>query len=283
MQYREIKPSPALAPFIECFWLLENNEQPSIKAPPERLLPDGCIELILNFGARFREHTEDNRLRVQPSRFLVGQMTRPVLISPTGPAKLLGIRFNPGGTVPFLRLDMKEIANQIVSLSDVSTRLESKILERASQAQDLAEKLRLIQQLLESHLHRPPVAVTSLQPVISRILESAGRVSIDALAQDMAISARQLERRFLFDVGIGPKALCRILRFQQVFRLIDHCDENWAGVAVECGYYDQAHLIKDFQQFAGQAPTVLLEHFTPFSEQFTRKRRVSDFYNTSGY
>jgi transcriptional regulator GlxA family with amidase domain len=97
----------------------------------------------------------------------------------------------------------------------------------------------------------------------------------------MGISGRQLERRFMSEVGLGPKLLCRILRFQQVFPAVERADKNWARIAADCGYYDQAHLIRDFRQFAGQTPSVLFDHFTPFAEFFTRKRRASDFYNTS--
>jgi len=83
------------------------------------------------------------------------------------------------------------------------------------------------------------------------------------------------------EVGLGPKLLCRILRFQQVFRAVERADKNWARIAADCGYHDQSHLIRDFRQFAGQTPSVLFEHFTPFAEFFTRKRRASDFYNTA--
>ena len=120
----------------------------------------------------------------------------------------------------------------------------------------------------------------SLRGAISSILESGGRISVDRLASDSGISGRQLERRFVSDVGIGPKLLCRVLRFQQVFQAVERSDRNWAAIAADCGYYDQAHLIRDFQQFAGQTPAVLFDHFTTFAEFFVRNRRTSDFYNT---
>ena len=98
MLYREFQPTPALAHFVECFWTLE-DETPAVQ--PERLLPDGCVELILNFGECFQEHKDDGRKERQPRHLLVGQMTQPVLIAPTGSVRLLAIRFHPGGTFPF--------------------------------------------------------------------------------------------------------------------------------------------------------------------------------------
>lgn len=105
-------------------------------------------------------------------------------------------------------------------------------------------------------------------------------ISVEQLAQDAGMSARQLERRFLNEVGLGPKLLSRIMRFQQVFRAVESCEGAWAPVAVECGYYDQAHLIRDFNQFAHQTPAVLFSQPSSLTESFTRKDRKSDFYNT---
>lgn len=114
-----------------------------------------------------------------------------------------------------------------------------------------------------------------------RIVSRNGQVTIDQLAVAAGISSRQLERGFLREVGVGPKLLCRILRFQQVFRAVDRNDAGWAGVAADCGYYDQAHLIRDFQQFARQAPSVLLAQASPLTQSFTRKERMSDFSKTA--
>ena len=90
MRYREIIPQPPLNKYIECFWTLESSA-PSTQ--PERILPDGCIELILNFGDRFSQHCDHTR-KLQPKNFLVGQMTGPIMISPSGPIR--SISTNPG-------------------------------------------------------------------------------------------------------------------------------------------------------------------------------------------
>ena len=83
------------------------------------------------------------------------------------------------------------------------------------------------------------------------------------------------------DIGVGPKLLSRILRFQQVFRAVERVDPEWASIAVDCGYYDQAHLIRDFNQFAGQTPAVLFSQQSALTESFTRKSRTSHFSNTA--
>src|SRR6185295_19668807 len=104
MRYQEYYPSHPLNRFVECFWTLEGNSGPTA-SEPERVLPDGCAEVILNFGDRFVQHNS-NGTHTQPLQFLVGQITKPMLISPTGNVHLIGIRFHPGGTAPFFRVPM---------------------------------------------------------------------------------------------------------------------------------------------------------------------------------
>lgn len=280
MRYSEHKVAPILAKHIECIWLLESCGEP-ISASPQRLLPDGCVELILNFSDLFREHKEGSQSNLQPRRFVVGQMTRPMLVSPTGRVQILGIRFAPGGTLPFFSCPPGELTNSIAPLADVATALEKELSGRIYEARDWTEKIRLLETALIKCLLSAKHGPASLQGAISRIIRAGGQTSVDLLANDLGISGRQLERRFLNEVGLGPKLLCRILRFQQVFRAVENADSNWAKIAADCGYYDQAHLIRDFRQFAEQTPALLFEQFTSFTEVFTRKNRMSDFYNTS--
>ncbi|MGH9755639.1 MAG: AraC family transcriptional regulator [Blastocatellia bacterium] len=280
VRYREFQPAPSLSNHVECLWLLESSDQGE-SATQERILPDGCFELILNFGAPFRERKEAGRSELQPSRFVVGQMTQPVLVSPTGPVQLLGIRFAPGGALPFFPIPPGELTNRITPLEDVAGALDRELSGRAYEARELAEKIGIVETLLIKQMNAKEERGASLRKAISEIVSSGGQTSVDRLAKGLGVSGRQLERRFMSEVGLGPKLLCRILRFQRVFRAVECADKNWAGIAADCGYHDQAHLIRDFRQFAGQTPSVLFKHFTPFAEFFTRKRRTSDFYNTS--
>jgi AraC-like DNA-binding protein len=279
MRYSEIPSRPPLNHFVECFWMLE-GDGPIPGGAPERILPDGCVELILNFGERFSQH-QKNRRELQPRHFLVGQMSGPILISPTGAVQLLGIRFHPGGTAPFLRVPMNELTDQIAELGSLSGAFERELLMVSEYLSSLREKTSAIESVLIARLLRGSYdSSASAVKLAARIVDSGGRVSVDRLATGVGISSRQLERRFLREIGIGPKLLGRIVRFQQVFRAVERVDSAWASIAVECGYYDQAHLIRDFNQFAGQTPSVLLAERSALTEAFTRKARTSHFSNT---
>jgi AraC-like DNA-binding protein len=276
MQYREFYPRPGLARFVECFWTLEAGSV--AVGPPDRILPDGCSEIVLNFGDHFAQHV-DGGLTLQPRSFVVGQMTGPILISPTGNVDLLGIRFHPGGTLPFFRLQLDSLTNQLVELGSIDRNFERDLLRTSANEYTMEARVAAIETVLINYISRYRHGSWSTT-LAAELVKSGGLLSVDQLATSAGISSRQLERRFLAEVGIGPKLLGRILRFQQVFRAVESCDRSWALVAIECGYYDQAHLIRDFNQFAQQTPSVLFAEQSALTESFTRKTRTSDFYNT---
>jgi AraC-like DNA-binding protein len=269
MRYREFKPTPRLGSFVECFWTLEGDGFID-GSPPERILPDGCVELILNFGDRFLQHV-DGELRRQPRNFIVGQMTGPILISANGVVRLLGVRFQPGGTRPFIDLPANEITNRVMELGDLSRPFERSLLGACEHALNLDQKITEVDAFLTSRLNDCKFD-PHLLALAASVIDRRGLVSVDQLASHAGVSSRQLERRFLQEVGLGPKLLARIVRFQQVFRAVES-NPAWAEVAIECGYYDQAHLIRDFNQFAQQTPSVLLASQSTLAESFTRKTR----------
>ena len=147
MRYSENQTKPPLSNFVECFWTLEDDQ--GVTAPqPERILPDGCVEMVLNFGAPFSERTENGLQVRQPTNFLVGQMTRPMFIVPTGPVQILGIRFHPGGAHPFFRIPMQELTDRVVELAAVTASLERVLVSRCDDASSLSERTSIVEALL---------------------------------------------------------------------------------------------------------------------------------------
>lgn len=272
MRYCEIKPQPELRRFVECFWTLESDESvPHASQTP--ILPDGCVELILNCGAPFQQKHENGEQTTQPAHFLVGQMTRPVLIAPTGFVELIGIRFHPGGTMPFLKQPLHELTNRIIELGELDSALESKLGDALNSSPLLTGRIKAIESCLTRRAAQAFAGDQRLLELTASAVRLGGRITIDQLANSAGISSRQLERRFLIEVGLGPKLFCRVLRFQEVFRAVAGDSPGWAALAVDCGYYDQAHLIRDFQEFAHQTPAVLLAQSGGLTKAFTRRHR----------
>jgi AraC-like DNA-binding protein len=310
LDYREIRPRPPLARFLECFWTLAGPAPAAPEASgPERILPDGCMELVLNCAAPFRRYLARGAFEQQPLHMLVGQMDRYIQIQPTGRVDILGIRFHPAGARAFLPMPMCELAGHTFPLGEIARELDRELA--AALDGPAASRIARVEALFARRLTAAAPTDSAVEAAVNHLLRSDHALTVDSLAAAAALSSRQLERRFLHSVGLGPKRLARILRFQRVFRAIssdpaptssghtsddsfpsvpgatsadtpsrDRSDRatvadrpNWAAVAVHCGYYDQAHLIRDFHHFAGQTPAVLLTADSHLTRLFTRSHR----------
>src|SRR5262245_20542925 len=119
MEYRQFQPSEDVRDFVEHYWTLEVDA----RAPHiQRVVPDGCPELIVNLAQPF-EAFHDGGWLLQPACFLAGQITGPLLLRPSGHAKMIGIRFRPEGAFRFFRQPMHEATDRFVTVDDLSPNL----------------------------------------------------------------------------------------------------------------------------------------------------------------
>ena len=267
MLYRELSPAPALRSYVRCYWTLRADA--TGEASPQRVLPDGCVEIIINLGARFTRHDESGRSEGQPLELVVGPTTRHMTIAPSGVIRLVGVRFAPGGAVPFLSVAPREVRDAAPSLADVASPLIGAVAERLAVAPFGAEG-----SVLDTALRARLAQARRLTD--HRVLASvhAARVAdqplcVDTLMSLTGLGARQLERTFRDDVGFGPKTLCRLVRFQRVVRAIEPTlRPSWARLAARHGYADQAHLAREFREFAGTTLTSYVRELHPLSDHF---------------
>jgi len=281
MRYRTYPPSHPLAQYVECFWTLESQEKASTGSP-ERILPDGCVELIFNLADHFKRYHFDGAVEIQPRTIIAGQMRHYALIEPTGRVKLFGVRFHPGGAHRLLHFSLSELTNKIIGFDEVWSRLGKELTEKIETADSVRERINTIEKAFITRLDQRSEDNKLIDAVVKMIVARDGLVSIDRLQNNLGISYRHLERKFKAVVGISPKFFCRISRFQKVFRAVErHQNLGWSFIASECGYYDQAHFIRDFKEFSGQNPSAFFNDDHEMSQYFTRKNRLSDFYNTN--
>ncbi len=270
MNYLEIQSSPLLRRYVECFWFLETKDKPATLSR-ERILPDDCTELIFNLADLFNRHHLDGTIENQPRMLVVGQMRNYVMIEPTGMVKLFGIRFRAGGAYPFFHLPMFELTDRIISADAIFNRLGKELEERIHGARSLRERLSVMEATLLKRLDEKYDLDKTVEALVRRITFTKGCYSVDRLAKDIGLSARQLERKFRLMVGISPKLFSRIIRFQEVFKVVGQLTQGWSAIAHDCGYYDQAHLIHDFKNFSGQNPSAFFINPHEISDHFTRK------------
>jgi AraC-like DNA-binding protein len=280
INYRAIRPSVANAAFVDCYWMLQGTSTPE---DIQRIVPDGRPELIIHLGDSFA-HRRGAIWEVQPECFFVGQISGPMLLRPTGPTNTLGIRFHPHGASRLFRIPLEELSGRSVPLHDLSPQLNRE-LTAVRDIYTTTMQLAHVDRVLQRGFVRKAKKDRLVEAAVAEIIASGGAVETAALADRLSVSLRQLQRRFKDEVGIGPKLLSRMQRFQRVFWAYES-SSDWVDVAVECGYFDQAHLINDFRNFAGEAPASLLSPQTDLAFHFLQSssknlKKMSQFSKTS--
>jgi AraC-like DNA-binding protein len=231
--YRELAPPERLSPFVECFWAIE----PDIAIPEYPVVPDGCVDIVYS-------PTVARELQV------IGAMTTARRFSLSAGDFQFGVRFRPAMSQAFLPVPALDITDQWMPLSNIWGADAPRLNEQISQAQSAEQCIRLIEARMAN-----PGDITLVQRLCASIVEQAGQVRIDDLAFQAGLSARQLRRLFLEQVGVSPKHFCRVIRFRNSLSRLPRAGRGeWAEVALVCGYYDQAHFINEFRQFSGCTP-----------------------------
>jgi len=230
--YREHLPPAALAPHVDRFWT--SDASPGMRAP-RRVLPDGCIDILIELDGD----------AVTPR--VVGTMTRALVIPPGPQLRVVAVRFRPGAAAAFLRVDADELTDLDIDVPALGLDL----------AIDPRDPLGSLTRYLLSRLPLSSQPVTSY--AIARLLHAAP--SLPELARETGWSRQWLTRECRRRVGVTPKQLARVARLQRAIialqtlaarpRLPSH---GLAALAPALGYFDQAHMAKDFRELAGCTP-----------------------------
>lgn len=254
MFYREFPPNPALADHVRCIWLFEAAPHDSAD-DTQRIVPDGHPEMLLHFGDRFREVHGDRSI-IQSRLIFAGQISKPLLLKPGVRAGVVGVRFRSSGARALLGMPMAEQTDARLNLMEVWGSVGESLLDQIHSAANNIARVAVVEQFLLRRLAGSRIATdAAIAACVAALRASEGGISVDALARIGNLSARQLERRFLNEVGIPPRLLASILRFRRVFDLFEQPQAGgWVEAALSAGYFDQAHMIRDFKRFAGVQP-----------------------------
>jgi AraC-like DNA-binding protein len=281
MRYQEIKPNAAAARFVRCYWMLEDDAPGS---GIQRIVPDGRAELILNLGQPY-ESQQEGTWKPQPQCFFFGQITGPLVLRPGAlgaPARMIGIRFHPHTAGRLLQIPMCELTDAAVPLDEISGRLYRELQDLEGHCSDGSPlgRFAALDRIVGALGKRVSDDDHVLGAAVRELESAVGSMSVGALAEQAGLSARQFERRFRQAVGIPPKLFSRMQRFQRVFPALESADGGWVDAAMRCGYYDQAHLIRDFREFAGKPPAALLAEDSDLARHFVEGARMSHFSKT---
>jgi AraC-like DNA-binding protein len=222
-----------------------------------RELPSVRVVLIINLGEPIRVFAPGaGGWSDQPEGFLAGMHDTYAVTETGGSQGGVQVDLTPVGAHLLLGIPMDELAQRVVTLEEVFGRGGTLLREAVAVAPDWARRFAVVDEFLLTLLDRARSPVPSVTRALGRLRESGGTVPVGVIAAEIGCSQRHLISRFREQVGVTPKLLARILRFERVVALVDARTEmGWAELAQACGYYDQSHMIRDFNQFAGSPPS----------------------------
>ena len=219
--YREWAPPPAWRSVVACCW-----EQRVIETRVQRVVPDGCADLLLReTGAQ-----------------VVGLADEVVLATLPAGTRIRGVRIRPEAVAPVFGVTASELRNRTVDAADVVGTRRSRALATETALDDWIRSI------------EPDARAARAV----RLLEDD---TVDEVASSLGLSARQLHRIFEVNVGVGPKAFQRVRRFQRFLQRAD-AGVPLASAAADAGYSDQAHMSRDVRGLSGITPARLIAERT---------------------
>jgi len=257
-------PGPPLSAFVEWLWYYDDLFMDHDR---EHVLPDATFELVINLENRPRKlftSEESQGYRAFRRAWLSGAHSSYLVIDVLNGASMMGAHFRAGGVAALLCFPADELAGRVVELDEVWG-LEAWVWrDRLMAAPDPKAKFKILESWLLERLKAPEPSNISARRVISALSQFNQQVEfphISSTAESLNISHKHLIREFRKVTGLTPKLYCRIQRFQRVLSEINRRKEiEWASIAVGCGYFDQAHFIRDFTAFSGINPSAYIRH-----------------------
>lgn len=223
-----------------------------------RELPCTYVPVIIDLDAGWSITHHRDRGPVRLGSFVAGITDAAVLVGHGGTAHCLQVDLTPLGARRLIGMPMSELANRSVPIDDVLGRFGRQVVQRVGEAPDWPARFAVIDRALRDRLAEAPAADAGVAWSLGRIVASGGTTGIGDLAGGLGWSHRRLIARYRDTVGLPPKRVARIVRFEHLAaRLARGPAVDWADVAVACGYFDQAHLAREVRDLAGITPTEL--------------------------
>lgn len=257
MIYRARVPSPPLARAVRLLWHYEGYKPPH---QLERVLPAGSVELIIRLQeADLRVHDAAQTDRWQSFRgpMLSGVQSRYTVINTAQQERIMGVHFAPGGAYTLFGLPADQYQDSHLTLESIWGSSAQEIWEQLVLARSADQSLAILERELARRFRPRFELHPQVRGALQEFHHHAEEVDISRAVENSGLSSRRFIELFRRHVGATPKVYRRIQRFQRALRVMQKQTwVDWSDFAVEGGYYDQSHLIRDFRQFSGLTPTM---------------------------
>lgn len=247
--YKEIKPGNCVSEFIQCYWISSGRyDSPCF----QKIMPDGCTDIITNV------YGSDSMVKETP--YLIGTISKYIEVNFAGDVLMTGIRLKPGALRCFTSIPTNELTDDQAKLSDLSGSLKQAAgLIADIMCSDSEASFYSAEELITNLVQKAKPLDKLVQTTVEEIEKNCGIKTFDEIANNISLSRRQFERRFLEAVGVTPKRYFNIVRFNKALNSLKSGDvKNLLDAAIINGYYDHAHLIKEFKLLGGDTPSKLI-------------------------
>jgi AraC-like DNA-binding protein len=245
-------PSRELAPFLDYLWILTwdlRGREPH----RQQVLTHPSVHMTFMTGGRARV-----------AGIVRGLFTEQ--IEETG--RVVGARFRPGGFRPFLGAPVSTITDRFVPVEEIFGAEGRDLADHVIAASDAAGAIALAEDFLLARAPAPDPAIALVAGVVERIAGDPSILRVDELAGLLGMGTRRLQRLFNDYVGVGPKWVIRQYRMHEAAdRANAGTPVDWAALAVDLGYADQAHFTRDFTMAVGMSPERYARDCTPASDR----------------
>ena len=259
MPIRIHEPGPPLRRYVDYMWRVDGPNMPPSRQP---VYPDGAMALVLHLRRPTASWFIDDKPHSIRVPLIAGPYSRSFQIDPSQSVALFGVHFRPGASRLFYPLAAHELHNTDVALSDLIPGEADRLLNDMCSARDPEAQFRVMEDYLSLKVAAAPPIHPAIDYAVRRFKRPGGPLRIREVQSQLGLSHTRFIQLFREHVGLTPKLFCRVSRFRHS---MDHIRKgipvNWAELALACGYFDQAHLIRDFQAFAGTTPLAYSREF----------------------
>lgn len=252
MPLRVHKPGLPLSQYVELMWWIASDGTGPAR---QRVYPDGTMALVIHLKkstVNFFIDAEAYSVRVPT---ITGPYSRSFHIDGSRPSSMIGILFRPGAARAFFPVAAHELHNIDIALSDLYPDDADRLLNDVCAANDADARFAVLERYLCRRLREAMPIHPAVRYAVGQLMREGGMANVRRIQVETGVSHTRMIQLFREHVGLTPKLFCRVRRFRAVLQGIGKGSPvNWAELAAECGYFDQAHLIRDFRVFAGMTP-----------------------------
>ena len=251
MIYKQKAPKEVLSEIIKSFWMIDGENDTTIRE--EKIIPDGYPEMIFHYGDSFQSMFSSEWM-IQEKDLLAGQIRNYFLLKNTGKVGMFALKFQPWALRKYFGIKIADFTDKVLPINFSHFPVLAAIRGCAISTFSFEEKISAIENILLEALDLsiPPL---NGEQAARLILQERGAIHLQDLCQHGGISERSLERYFKEYIGLPPKFYCRVIRFSNIFSLVNQGTVNWSDVSFYSGFYDQSHFIKNFKEFTGEEPS----------------------------